>query len=58
VVKVAAAEATSAKGAATKLVVIELDNSDDKGDDKGNDKNAYATFKAITVKDKVIKEAV
>ena len=38
-------------------MVIELDDSDDKGDDKGDDKDAYAAFKAVKVEDKVIKEA-
>ena len=42
-----------AEGAAAESVVIELDNSDDKGDDK----DVYAAFKAAKVEDEVIKEA-
>ena len=55
-VKAVVAEAASAEGAATELVVIESDEGDDKGDDEGDDKDAYAAFKAVEVEDKV-KEA-
>ena len=61
-VKAAAAEAASAEGAVTKLVVIESDNGDGKGDDKGDhegdDKDVYAAFEAVKVEDEIIKEAI
>jgi hypothetical protein len=47
-------EAALAKGAITKLVVIELNNSDDRGDDK----DAYTAFKVVKVEDKVIEKAI
>ena len=57
-VKAAVAEAASVEGAATRSVVIESDNGDDKGNDEGHGEDAYATFKAVKVEDKVIEEAV